>query len=266
MNFNNLARKFSYLKIQLAEANINLTIEQFLRKIFINSLIVSITLTLSSLMIFSKLDINLLIGLLLFPFIFGVIFFFFLNSPRSKANKITREIDGEIVYAGRFLLIELSSGVSLFEAIKNISNAYPVIGKYFKQIVDKVESGKPMEVALSEVSEITPSTNFRKLLFQIINSMKTGADISKSLEGITEQISKEQLIKIKEYGKKLNPMVLFYLLIAIIMPSLGVAILSLVSTFTGFSLSLANLIGINFGIAILQFMFLSIIIGLRKGL
>jgi len=266
MNFISLSRKFSYLKIQLAEASIELTPEQFIKKTLITVLIVSITLTLSLLMIFNKTNINLLFAILLFPFIFIGLFFFFLNSPKAKSNKIKREIDSEIVFAGRFLLIELSAGVPLFESIKNISSAYPTIGKYFKQIVDKVDAGKPIEVALSETSEITPSANFRKLLFQILNSMKTGADISKALESITEQISQEQLIKIKEYGKKLNPMVLFYLLIAVIMPSLGVAILALMSTFTGLALSLSNLIGINVGIGILQVMFLSLIGGLRKGL
>ena len=95
--------------------------------------------------------------------------------------------------------------------------------------------------------------------------MKTGGDVARALEGITEQISKEQLIRIKEYGKKLNPLVLFYLLIAVIMPSLGIAILSLMSTFTGLTLSLANLIAISFVIGLLQFVFLSLITSLRKG-
>ncbi len=260
-----LARKFPYLKIYLAQADIELPLEQFIKKSLITSSIVTITLILSLFMVFYKLNINLLFILLAFPIIFMGIFFFFINSPKAKSNKIVREVDREIVYAGRFLLIELDAGVPLFDAIKNVSDAYPNIGKYFRKIVEKVESGKPMEIALNEVIEITPSANFRKVLFQILNSMKTGGDVSQALEGITDQISKEQLIKIKEYGKKLNPMVLFYLLVAVIMPSLGIAILALMSTFTGLALSLGNLIGISFLIGILQFAFLSIIGGLRKG-
>ncbi len=260
-----IARKFPYLKTELAQANIELAPEDFIKKILITTSIVAVTLTISSLMVFYKLNVNLLFALLLLPVIFIGIFFFFINSPKGKSRKISREIDREIVYAGRFLLIELSAGVPLFDAIRNVSDAYPVIGRYFKQIVDKVDTGKPIEIALSEVIENTPSTNFRKVLWQILNSMKTGADVSKALEGITEQISKEQLIKIKEYGKKLNPMVLFYLLVAVIAPSLGIAILALMSTFTGLGLSLGNLIGINFAIGVLQLAFLSVIGGLRKG-
>lgn len=260
-----IARRFPYLKIQLAQANIDSTPEQFIKKILTTTLIVAVTLSLTSLMLLYKLNVSLFYILLISPILFFGMFFFFINSPKGKMNKIVREIDHEIVYAGRFLLIELSAGLPLFDAIKNVSYAYPVIGKYFKQIVDKVETGKPIEMAINEVIEINPSVNFRKVLFQILNSMQTGGDVGRALESITDQISKEQLIKIKEYGKKLNPMVLFYLLIAVILPSLGISILALMSTFTGFSLSFANLIGINFIIGTLQLLFLSIIGGLRKG-
>ncbi|MEK6862804.1 MAG: type II secretion system F family protein [Nanoarchaeota archaeon] len=261
-----IARQFPYLKIQLAQADIESKPEEFVKKTLIISLIVTLTITIALLMVFYRLNVSLFFGLVAFPIIFIGIFYFLINSPRGKANKVIREIDHEIVYAGRFLLIELSGGVPLFDAIKNVSGAYPVIGGYFKQIVDKVETGKPIDVAINEVMEITPSANFRKVLFQIVSSMKTGGDIGRALESITDQIAKEQLIKIKEYGKRLNPMVLFYLLIAVIMPSLGIAVLTLLSTFTGLTLSLANLIGINTLVAVLQLGFLSFIGGLRKGI
>lgn len=260
-----IIRRFPYLTIQLEQAGIQLTPEQFIKKVLKVSLIVSLTIIISLLIVFYKLNFSLLLLLLISPIIYFGLFFFFIHSPRAKSNKIVREIDREIVYAGRFLLIELSSGTPLFNAIGDVANNYPTIGKYFKQIVDKVESGKPIEAAINEVIEITPSANFRRVLFQIINSMNTGGDVSKALESIVEQIAKEQLIKIKEYGKKLNPVVLFYLLIAIILPSLGIAILALMSTFTGLTLSLANLIGINFIIIVLQLSFLSVIGGLRRG-
>jgi flagellar protein FlaJ len=260
-----IARQFPYLKIQLAQANIELKPEEFIKKILVTSLIVSITITMALLMVFYRLDVSLLFGIVALPIVFAGIFYYFINSPRGKSNKINREIDHEIVYAGRFLLIELSGGVPLFDAIKNITSVYPVIGKYFGQIVDKVEAGKPIEIAMNEVMEITPSANFRKFLFQIVSAMKTGGDISRALESITDQISNEQLIKIKEYGKRLNPMVLFYLLIAVIMPSLGIAILTMLSTFTGFTLSFSNLIGVNVLVALLQLGFLSLIGGLRRG-
>ncbi|MEK6835817.1 MAG: type II secretion system F family protein, partial [Nanoarchaeota archaeon] len=118
---------------------------------------------------------------------------------------------------------------------------------------------------LNEVIEITPSPDFRKLLAQISNSLRTGADVSVALESITDQITKEHLIKVKEYGKKINPLVMFYLLIAIIVPSLGVAMLALLSAFTGLTLNLGNLIGIAIITGLIQISFLSVILTNRPG-
>ena len=58
-----------------------------------------------------------------------------------------------------------------------------------------------MDTAINEVIEITPSANFRKMMWQISNSLRTGADVSIALESIIEQISKEQLIEFKTYER-----------------------------------------------------------------
>ena len=102
-------------------------------------------------------------------------------------------------------------------------------------------------------------------MWQIMNSLRTGADSSVALESIIEQISREQLIEFKTYERKLNPMIMFYLMIAIILPSLGVTMLSLLSTFLGIKLSFGGLVGIAIFLAFIQFMFLSIIRSSRPG-
>ena len=59
---------------------------------------------------------------------------------------------------------------------------------------------------------------------------------------------------------------MFYLIIAVIAPSLGVAVLTLLSSFLGLSFSLGALLEISFGIGLLQLLFISIIDSLRKGI
>lgn len=58
---------------------------------------------------------------------------------------------------------------------------------------------------------------------------------------------------------------MFYLLIAIIVPSLGVAMLALLSAFTGLTLNLGNLIGIAIITGLIQISFLSVILTNRPG-
>ena len=60
-----------------------------------------------------------------------------------------REIDKEIVYAGRFLLIELNSGIPLYNTMLNVSNVYLRIGKHFRQVTDRLEVGKPIEISIN---------------------------------------------------------------------------------------------------------------------
>ena len=85
------------------------------------------------------------------------------------------------------------------------------------------------------------------------------------MKGILDQISREQLLEVKAYGKKLNPMVMFYLMIAVIAPSLGIAMLSMLSSFIGLNLDFNSLLGIGVGVAIIQLMFIAVIRNSRPG-
>ena len=261
-----ITKRFPYLRHSLAQAGIAEKPETFVRKKLKESFVISFTLSLSLLFFLIKIKGNLFLSLLAFIVFYLGTFLFLISTPKAIASRHAREIDNEITYAGRFLLIELNAGVPLFDAIKNVADNFELIGKHFKEIIKRVDYGKPLEQALNEVTEITPSDNFRKLLFTVVNSLKTGADVSIALESVVEQISREKLIRIKEYGKKLNPIVMFYLIIAVIAPSLGIAVLTLLSSFLGISFSLSSLLGISFGMAILQMVFISVIDSLRRGI
>ena len=261
-----IAKSFPHLKLHLAQAEIKTTPEKFVKQNLKLSFYLSFALVFIGFLFLYKIQPKLIVLLiLLFPVVYFMSFIYFMNTPAAKAKKAVREIDKEIVFAGRFLLVELSAGVPLFNAMDNVSRSYPLIGKYFKEIIDRAEVGKPIDEAITEVMELTPSDNFRKLLWQIMNSLRTGADVSVALNSILEQIAREQLIKMKEYGKKLNPMVMFYLMIAVIVPSLGVTMLSLLSSFIGLSIGFETLIGIAIGTSLVQIIFLVSIKQSRPG-
>ena len=191
--------------------------------------------------------------------LFILSFYYFMKMPDALIKREEHEIGKEIIFAGRFLIIELESGVPMYNAMIKIAKNFKVIGKYFKQLMDKINMGTTMEEAITEVIETTPSNNFRKLLWQILNSLKTGADISTSLNSVVEQITREQMIEIKEYGRKLNPLAMFYMMIAVIVPTLGTTLLIILATFLGLNISLVALISLVFFLGFIQFMFLAII-------
>lgn len=182
-----------------------------------------------------------------------------LKFPDAIISKREKDISRELVFAGRYLIIELESGIPLYNALVNLSKNYEVLGKYFKEIVDKVNLGTSMEDALNESIELVPSNNFRRMLWQILNSLRTGSDVSQSLNAVIEQIVKEQNIEVNKYGRKLNPLAMFYMIISVIMPSLGITMLIILSSFIEFELNLTILIVLAFLLGFMQFMFLSII-------
>ena len=170
-----------------------------------------------------------------------------------------REMDYEIVFAGRHIVIALKSGMPLFDTFVGASSGYGAVSKEFAKIVDQVVLGVPITQAIRETTQYNPSKYFTRMLMQIANSVSSGADVGNSLESVLDQISKEQMISLKEYTQKLTPLVMFYMIFGIIVPSLGVvlatAIFSAVSRGgPGFPPGMLVLVFVL--IAVVQFLFL----------
>jgi len=254
-----IARNIPGLEVKLKQAGMTETPEEFIKKTLFTAFY--LTTGIMIIMWAFLVQLHVVISFLYFltPVLFILIFLYFLKLPDVKIIQKDREINKEIVYVGRFLIIELESGVSLYNAIANVSKNYPSIGKYFDEIINKVAMGTSLEDAISETIEYTPSPNFRKILWQILNSLKTGSDVIKSLNAVVEQIVKEQIIEVKQYSKKLNPLAMFYMMIAVILPTLGTTMLIILSTFMSINIDIWTLISIVFFLGFAQLMFFSII-------
>ena len=98
--------------------------------------------------------------------------------------------------------------------------------------MNDIDLGKPVEEALGDAAEYSPSEKVRKIIFQINNALKIGIDVTDFLRETLEQIVEDQILQSKKYGKKLNSVTLFYLLIGVVLPSPGMTILTLVMSVT----------------------------------
>lgn len=254
-----ISKFFPGLSVKLVQAGIFEKPEDFIKKSFLISSVMTPVIILILTIIFIRMQIVKWVLILAFPMLFFLLFLNFMRRPDVLIKKKEREFDREIVFAGRFLVIELQSGVPIYNAMLSVSNSYKIIGKYFKEILNRVQIGTSMSDAINEAIEITPSQNFRKLLWQVFNSLKTGADLATALSSTLDQISTEQVITAKEYGRKLNPLVMFYMVVAVIFPSIGIIMLLVFSMFFGLKVSLGLLLIIAFFVAFTQFIFLTII-------
>ncbi|MBI2651441.1 type II secretion system F family protein [Candidatus Woesearchaeota archaeon] len=257
--FQILARSLPNLKHSLRKSGINYKPEDFIKRTFLSAFYMTTGIAISLFLLLAKFKALKGIMIIFVPVIFIILFAYLMKLPDVKISRKEREISKEIIFAGRHLIIELESGVPLYNALVNISKNYEVIGRYLKDIIDKVDLGMSVEDALTSAVEIIPSDDFRRLLWQILNSIRTGSDVSKSLASVLEQIAREQIIEVGKYSKKLNPFAMFYMIIAVILPSLGVTILVVLSSFIEFQLTLTVFMVIAFLLAFIQFMFLSMI-------
>ena len=154
---------------------------------------------------------------------------------------------------------DTSYNKAIFKTLENIGASYKAVGAYFREIIEKVKIGTSLEQAVNEAVELVPSDPLRKILWQVANSLRTGSNVSRPLENVVETIIREQKIETNEYGRKLNPLAMFYMMMAIIVPSLGTTMLTIISIFAGLRISMPFLIAIVVVNGFIQFMFVAII-------
>jgi len=264
--FRKIAEGLPGLDMKLKQAGMFEKPEDFVKKTFLSAFYMTTGVAFVVGTLLAKLNVVMGALYLVFPVLFIVMFLYFIKLPDARINKREREISRELLYVTRHLIIEMESGVAIYNALVNISKNYPTMGKYFQEIITKVDMGTPLEDALNETIEITPSANFRKVLWQIINSLKTGADITLSLSAVVDQIAREQVIEMQNYSKKLNPLAMFYMILAVIIPTLGTTMLIVFSSFLSIELNFITLMIICCFLAFFQMIFLGIIRGSRPAM
>ena len=266
-----IAPRFPEMKKKLKMADMPDNHIEFLEGVIKKSLLISVCLLLLIFLLFNEtisynLKYKLLSGVLMIiaPLILvpPIVFMYLLMYPEAEIMRRQKEMDYEIVFAGRHILIALKSGMPLFDTFVGASNGYGSVSREFSRIVDKVTLGVPVGQALREAVQYNPSKYFTRILMQIANSISSGADVADSLEGVIDQISKEQMISLKEYSQKLTPIVMFYMVFGIIVPSLGVVLATVVlSAISGGIKGLSSilLVEIFLLIAVVQFLFLGFV-------
>ena len=252
--FKAVASHLPELRSTLRLARIADTPEQYLKKIATVSFMLAFALTL---VVFGFM--KSLTALVAFPLFFAGAAAYTYGYADFKVKKQARLINQELVYATRYLIIQLESGIPLYSTFENLAKNYDHVGKPFAEINEKMNLGRPLTDALNETIDNCPSDELRKVLWQILNSLRVGSQITSAIQSVLDQVVREQKIAVVEYGRKLNPMAMMYMMAAIIVPSLGTTMLVVMATFLGFELNMTILLILAGLLLFIQFMFLAMI-------
>lgn len=197
------------------------------------------------------------------PFGFYIMFKFFVKTPEVKIIRSRKNIDAEIISAIRFVILDLKANASIYDTLQNLAKNFDEIGKYVNDIVVRVKLGSSLEASINEEVELVPSEEFRTLLWQLLSHLQTGADITASLETIVNEIAEKQRILFKKYGKKLNVLSLFYMIVAIILPTIGFTMITAALIFLNVHMDIWIIIAFWLVFTVMQLMFLALSSGNR---
>lgn len=230
-NFFKIKKRNSSLKNYLKSADAGLTREEYLaiclRSFAINFLVFSAIFT--TILLLFKLNY-------LYGFGAGLLFSAFvlfnqLNYPKVYNLKKSRDLEKNLIPAMQDMLVQLSSGVPLFKILVNLSGSdYGEVSQEFGKAVREINSGKSQIEAIDDLGNRSSSLYFRRVLWQISNGMRSGSDMGIVIKENIDSLSKEQTIQIQSYGSKLNPLIMFYMLLTVILPALALTFLTILSS------------------------------------
>lgn len=217
-----IVKKRPELKLKLKKAFSKITPFQYVSQMLFMTIFSVIALLAILFPIFRE-NILIYLGIVLIIVLMTpAIFAFWMSYVDVQVNKMGRELDQDLMFVSEYFLVSLESGLPLGNAIKNLSEIKRPGGRFFKRVYTEFRTGKDLEGALEDAIAYSASEELKNLLKRLKDSLSIGVDLRKVLENFIKESSEKKIIEIKGYSKKLNPIVMMYLILGIVMPSLGV--------------------------------------------
>ncbi len=239
-----LVKKNSNLKADLRKAGSKQSPFQYMNQTVVMTMMSVIAISIIVFLFFKNSILHLVFFEILVFMLFPFLMFKFWNSyVQVLIRKYGREIDSDLLFVSEFFLVTLESGMPLGNAIQRLSHLDRPGGKFFKRVYTDFTTGKSLELALQEATIYAPTNSSKTLLKRLRDSLQIGVDLRDVLSNFVEEASQKKIVEIGAYSKKLNPFVMMYLLLGIVLPSIGVtffilgaAILNLTPEFLKFVL------------------------------
>lgn len=183
---------------------------------FIVSLLISIaTLTYLKIEIITRILAILVISAMSF-FVTAIII---LMVPKQKAIARGNAVSMELPFALRHMATELRAGIGLYRTVQAIASAdYGALSDEFARIIIEVEEGTDAKDALKHLALRTQSKALRNALVHIIRALKTGGNLSESMNQIAEDVSFELRMAVSEFGQRMNFFGVLFIFGAIVLP------------------------------------------------
>ena len=231
------------LKYDLRKSSLELEDKEYISIAFANSILyLLLFFSLFFVLIFIAQH-NSVAESLMKSFVFSAIisllmFVVLIKYPKIIAGKKAELVDKHLTFALKDMALQISSGVSLYNSMVNISNSnYGEVSMEFARTVRKISSGTPVEKALQALAVESSSEFMRRTVWQLINTIKVGASLRGSLRAIINELTIGERDRIRSYSRELNMWVLAYMLFAVAVPTIGTTVMMILAGFAGYNMT-----------------------------
>ena len=252
-----LSKLFPYLQLEIDRTDLKIEAKRYIAMCVVATLFLFVFLSVSLTLLFLKID-RYFLGVMV-AFVFSLLVIFMqMNYPKVLAHRRIRKLDSDLLAALRAIMIQLNSGVPLFESLVIISKQeFGEVSRELGKAVKQINGGVSQITALESMALKNPSPYFRRTIWQIINGMKEGATINGIMENVIANLTKEQIIQIEKYGSQLSPIAMFYMMGAVIIPALGITFLIVLTSFIQLESLLVKLLFFGLLVLIIFFQIMS---------
>lgn len=210
--------------VEIDESNIYDSILKMIALVFLILIIIS---SIIAYFVSMELGLAIFISFLLVSF---AIFYY----PKIKKQNDSSSFSKELPYALRQLATELKSGKSLFDSLESVVDSdYGVLSLEFSRVLEEIKYGENTENAFLNLEKRVDSKALSRAIYEILTSLRIGANLSRHLSIIAEDVSFDMRMKLKEYSEKLNAFIMIYTFLAILAPVILLTILLAASVVIG---------------------------------
>jgi pilus assembly protein TadC len=237
-----IANMFPQLETDLKKANISLRAQQYIAQGMLSYLFLAGFLSFVIFYVFFESGIAIPravvggggIGFLVF---FGIVYLA-VKHPAGVAKERSVEIEKYLLYAIRDISLHISSGSTIYDAIREASESnYGEASKELEIVSRKIHLGIPIQKVLHERIEVNDSEFMRKVYWQMINAVEVGTDLRESLKSIIRELDTKQKAHIENYARELSLWSLVYMMFAVAIPTIGLTMMVILASFAGLGLN-----------------------------
>jgi flagellar protein FlaJ len=229
-----MVTSFKGLGTDLYRANMDIAPERYVAFVIGMGIIVGIAGILLTLLMRIPPIFSILAGFLGFLFTFAI----GKSYPRRRAFARATDVNRLIPYALRHMATQLSSGIGLPESMVSVSRAgYGALSEEFERSIHDMNTGMSMEEALAAMDARVNSEPLTRAIRQILRTLRTGGDLSRTLNVLADETAFEMRMKLRDYVQSLNLMTMIYMFASAVVPSMLMVVIMIMGARGGGGMS-----------------------------